>query len=157
MIQSFFAGKRLGRLECIRDCIPFRGAGLPACNSRNSRSGRLGSLLQYLGLRQPGLLNDSAVRLCAKHGQGFTRTVDITQLGKLDDPEFNADITSKKIQELQERMRRMGSVNLAMYVSDDVTAFADLEFAVAVMDGADDAEASVDAEGYLHVYAGHSN
>ena len=48
MIQSFFAGKRLGRLECIRDCIPFRGAGLPACNSRNSRSGRLGSLPHVL-------------------------------------------------------------------------------------------------------------
>ncbi len=48
------------------------------------------------------------------------RDVDVTQLGQLDDPEFNADITSKKIIELQERLRRMGSVNLAALEEYDV-------------------------------------
>ena len=39
--------------------------------------------------------------------------VDVTELGRFNDPEFNADITDKKTQEIQERLRRMGSVNLA--------------------------------------------
>ena len=39
--------------------------------------------------------------------------VDIAEQGRLNEPEFNADMTEKKTHELQERMRRMGSVNLA--------------------------------------------
>ena len=39
--------------------------------------------------------------------------VDIVEQGRLWDPEFNADMAEKKTHELQERMRRMGSVNLA--------------------------------------------
>lgn len=39
--------------------------------------------------------------------------VDIAELGRFSDPEFHADIVDKKTQELQERLRRMGSVNLA--------------------------------------------
>jgi chromosome segregation protein len=39
--------------------------------------------------------------------------VDVTALGAFSDPEFNADMTDKKIIELQDRLRRMGSVNLA--------------------------------------------
>ncbi|MDE2699634.1 MAG: AAA family ATPase, partial [Gemmatimonadota bacterium] len=39
--------------------------------------------------------------------------VDIVEQGRFKDPEFNADMAEKKTHELQERMRRMGSVNLA--------------------------------------------
>lgn len=39
--------------------------------------------------------------------------VDIAEQGRFRDPEFNADMAEKKAHELQERMRRMGSVNLA--------------------------------------------
>ena len=39
--------------------------------------------------------------------------IDIAEQGRLNEPEFNADMTEKKTHELQERMRRMGSVNLA--------------------------------------------
>ncbi len=39
--------------------------------------------------------------------------VDIAEQGRFRDPEFNADMAEKKTHELQERMRRMGSVNLA--------------------------------------------
>ena len=39
--------------------------------------------------------------------------VDIAEQGRLSDPEFGADMAEKKAQELQERLRRMGSVNLA--------------------------------------------
>ncbi len=39
--------------------------------------------------------------------------VDIVEQGRFHDPEFNADMAEKKTHELQERMRRMGSVNLA--------------------------------------------
>ena len=39
--------------------------------------------------------------------------VDIVEQGRLGDPEFNADMAEKKTHELQERLRRMGSVNLA--------------------------------------------
>ncbi|MCE2432983.1 MAG: chromosome segregation protein SMC [Candidatus Latescibacteria bacterium] len=39
--------------------------------------------------------------------------VDIAEKGRFQDPEFNADMAEKKTHELQERMRRMGSVNLA--------------------------------------------
>jgi len=39
--------------------------------------------------------------------------VDVKELGRLDLPEFNADITGKRVLETQERLRRMGSVNLA--------------------------------------------
>lgn len=39
--------------------------------------------------------------------------VDIAEQGRFQDPEFNADVAEKKTHELQERMRRMGSVNLA--------------------------------------------
>ncbi len=39
--------------------------------------------------------------------------VDIAEQGRLSDPEFGADMTEKKARELQERLRRMGSVNLA--------------------------------------------
>lgn len=39
--------------------------------------------------------------------------LDLKELGRLDEPEFNADISSKKVIEIQERLRRMGSVNLA--------------------------------------------
>ena len=54
-----------------------------------------------------------------ERGEGITDrlkrdyNVDITELNRLENPEFNADITDKKTQELQERLRRMGSVNLA--------------------------------------------
>ena len=37
---------------------------------------------------------------------------DIVELGLLDDPEFTPDITQKKVIEIQERLRRMGGVNL---------------------------------------------
>lgn len=46
--------------------------------------------------------------------------VDVTELGAFDDPEFNADMTDKKVIELQERLRRMGSVNLAALEEYDV-------------------------------------
>ena len=39
--------------------------------------------------------------------------IDIAEQGRLNEPEFNADMAEKKTHELQERMRRMGSVNLA--------------------------------------------
>ncbi|MYB55382.1 MAG: chromosome segregation protein SMC [Gemmatimonadetes bacterium] len=39
--------------------------------------------------------------------------VDIVEQGRFKDPEFNADMAEKKTHELQERMRRMGSINLA--------------------------------------------
>jgi len=39
--------------------------------------------------------------------------VDIEELGRLNDPEFNADISQKKTVEMQERLRKMGSVNMA--------------------------------------------
>ena len=39
--------------------------------------------------------------------------VDIVEQGRFHDPEFNVDMAEKKTHELQERMRRMGSVNLA--------------------------------------------
>ena len=41
------------------------------------------------------------------------REVDLKEIGRLDDPEFNADISAKKVVEIQERLRRMGPVNLA--------------------------------------------
>ena len=41
------------------------------------------------------------------------RQIDLKEIGRLDDPEFNADISSKKVVEVQERLRRMGTVNLA--------------------------------------------
>jgi chromosome segregation protein len=46
--------------------------------------------------------------------------VDVTELGSYEDPEFNDDMTDKKIIELQERLRRMGSVNLAALEEYDV-------------------------------------
>ncbi|MDA0709282.1 MAG: chromosome segregation protein SMC, partial [bacterium] len=39
--------------------------------------------------------------------------VDVTTLGPYEDPDFNPEMTDKKIIELQDRLRRMGSVNLA--------------------------------------------
>ena len=41
------------------------------------------------------------------------REIDLKEVGRLEDPEFNADMSSKKVVEIQERLRRMGSVNLA--------------------------------------------
>ncbi len=41
------------------------------------------------------------------------RDLDLKEMGRLEDPEFNADISSKKVVEIQERLRRMGAVNLA--------------------------------------------
>ena len=46
--------------------------------------------------------------------------VDIKALGRLDDPEFNEDISQKRVVEIQERLRRMGSVNLAALEEYDV-------------------------------------
>ena len=46
--------------------------------------------------------------------------VDVTELGAFNDPEFNADMTDKKVIELQDRLRRMGSVNLAALEEYDV-------------------------------------
>ena len=46
--------------------------------------------------------------------------VDVKELGRLDLPEFNADITGKRVLETQERLRRMGSVNLAALDEYDV-------------------------------------
>jgi chromosome segregation protein len=46
--------------------------------------------------------------------------VDVTELGPHHDPEFNADMTDKKVIELQDRLRRMGSVNLAALEEYDV-------------------------------------
>ena len=46
--------------------------------------------------------------------------LDLKEAGRLDDPEFSADITDKKIVEIQERLRRMGSVNLAALEEYDV-------------------------------------
>jgi chromosome segregation protein len=46
--------------------------------------------------------------------------VDVTALGPVHDPEFNADMRDKKIIELQDRLRRMGSVNLAALEEYDV-------------------------------------
>ena len=46
--------------------------------------------------------------------------VDVIELGAFEDPEFNADMTDKKVTELQERLRRMGSVNLAALEEYDV-------------------------------------
>ena len=45
---------------------------------------------------------------------------DIQTLGRVEDPEFSADITDKKVIEIQERLRRMGSVNLAALEEYDV-------------------------------------
>ena len=46
--------------------------------------------------------------------------MDIRELGQLEDPEFNDDVTQKRIVEMQERLRRMGSVNLAALEEYDV-------------------------------------
>jgi chromosome segregation protein len=46
--------------------------------------------------------------------------LDLKEAGRLDDPEFNADISQKKIVEIEERLRRMGSVNLAALEEYDV-------------------------------------
>ncbi len=46
--------------------------------------------------------------------------VDIKELGRFEDPEFNADITQKRTIEIQDRMRRMGAVNLAALEDYDV-------------------------------------
>lgn len=46
--------------------------------------------------------------------------VDLKEAGKLDEPEFNADISSKKVIEIQDRLRRMGSVNLAALEEYDI-------------------------------------
>lgn len=66
-------------------------------------------------------LNDLQVKLVELKTRGEDlverikrdRDVDITGLERVEDPAFSADIAGKKIQELQERLRRMGSVNLA--------------------------------------------
>ena len=39
--------------------------------------------------------------------------VDVREAGALDDPEFNEDVAEKRADELRDRLRRMGSVNLA--------------------------------------------
>jgi len=41
------------------------------------------------------------------------RGVDLKAMGRLEDPEFSADISEKRVMEMQERLRRMGTVNLA--------------------------------------------
>ncbi len=46
--------------------------------------------------------------------------VDIKALGRLEDAEFNADITDKRVVEIQDRLRRMGAVNLAALEEYDV-------------------------------------
>ncbi len=46
--------------------------------------------------------------------------VDVKEMGRLDNPEFNSDITGKRVLETQERLRRMGSVNLAALEEYDV-------------------------------------
>jgi chromosome segregation protein len=46
--------------------------------------------------------------------------IDLKEAGKLDEPEFNADISSKKVIEIQDRLRRMGSVNLAALEEYDI-------------------------------------
>ncbi|MCZ6636451.1 MAG: chromosome segregation protein SMC [bacterium] len=66
--------------------------------------------------------------------------VDVEAMNRLDDPEFSADITDKKIQELQERLRRMGSVNLAALEEYEVQK-ARYEFLVGERDDVLEAEA----------------
>ncbi len=46
--------------------------------------------------------------------------VDIKELGRFENPEFNADITEKRTIEIQDRMRRMGAVNLAALEEYDI-------------------------------------
>lgn len=46
--------------------------------------------------------------------------IDLKETGKLGEPEFNGDIASKKIIEIQDRLRRMGSVNLAALEEYDI-------------------------------------
>jgi len=46
--------------------------------------------------------------------------IDLKEAGRLDEPEFNADISSKKVIEIQDRLRRMGSVNLAALEEYDI-------------------------------------
>ncbi|MDA0745116.1 MAG: chromosome segregation protein SMC [bacterium] len=46
--------------------------------------------------------------------------LDLKEAGRLEDSEFNADITSKRVIEIQDRLRRMGSVNLAALEEYDV-------------------------------------
>ncbi len=46
--------------------------------------------------------------------------VNIQELGRVEDPEFSADVTENEVNEMQERLRRMGSVNLAALDEYDV-------------------------------------
>ena len=46
--------------------------------------------------------------------------IDLKEAGRLEEPEFNADISSKKVIEVQDRLRRMGSVNLAALEEYDI-------------------------------------
>jgi chromosome segregation protein len=46
--------------------------------------------------------------------------VDLKEAGKLEEAEFNGDIASKKVVEIQDRLRRMGSVNLAALEEYDI-------------------------------------
>lgn len=46
--------------------------------------------------------------------------IDLKESGRLDEPEFNSDISSKKVIEIQDRLRRMGSVNLAALEEYDI-------------------------------------
>jgi chromosome segregation protein len=46
--------------------------------------------------------------------------LDLKEVGRLEEPEFNSDISAKKVIEVQDRLRRMGSVNLAALEEYDI-------------------------------------